>query len=227
MSSYVISDLHGEADRFEKMLSRIGFSDRDTLYILGDVFDRGPEPVPLAERILSTPNMVMLLGNHEYMCLQCFHPQATEKDYRRWARNGNAPTLAGLAALSEERRRALLARLETLPTWLEVTAGGKDFYLVHGFPGESVHDRVWGRPTLDTPNPIPGRRLILGHTPVLSLLAEESEESAYIRALLARGEGLKILHTPGFVDIDCCCGYDIPIKALACLRLEDGAEFYT
>lgn len=41
-----------------------------------------------------------------------------------------------------------------------------------------------------------------------------------------RGEHLRILHTPGFVNIDCGCGYDIPIKALACIRLEDIVEYY-
>lgn len=37
MSSYVISDLHGCFEKFSKMLSTINFTDRDTLYILGDI----------------------------------------------------------------------------------------------------------------------------------------------------------------------------------------------
>lgn len=36
-----ISDIHGENDRFEQMLKLIDFSNADTLYILGDVIDRG------------------------------------------------------------------------------------------------------------------------------------------------------------------------------------------
>lgn len=226
MASYVISDIHGEADRFDKMLETVGFSENDTLYILGDVVDRGPAGVELLERIRRTPNMVMLLGNHEYMYLQCFDPAATEKDHRRWARNGNAPTLAGLASLTDARREELLSFLKALPTFLEVRVGERDFYLVHGFPGENVHDRVWGRPTLDTPNPIPGRQLIIGHTPVLSLLVEEALEDAYILGMASRGERLTILHAPGYIDIDCGCGHQLPVKALACLRLDDGAEFY-
>lgn len=226
MASYVISDIHGEADRFDKMLETVGFSENDTLYILGDVVDRGPAGVELLERIRRTPNMVMLLGNHEYMCLQCYDPNATEKDHRRWARNGNAPTLAGLASLPEARREKLLSFLKALPTFLEVRVGERDFYLVHGFPGENVHDRVWGRPTLDTPNPIPERQLIIGHTPVLSLLVEEALEDAYILGMASRGERLTILHAPGYIDIDCGCGHQLPVKALACLRLDDGAEFY-
>ena len=39
--TYVISDLHGYPhERFMKLLEKAGFSDRDFLYILGDVVDR-------------------------------------------------------------------------------------------------------------------------------------------------------------------------------------------
>jgi hypothetical protein len=41
-----------------------------------------------------------------------------------------------------------------------------------------------------------------------------------------REEHLDILHTPGFINIDCGCGYDMPLKALACIRLEDMIESY-
>ena len=37
--TYVISDIHGCFDRYEKMLEEIEFSDEDTLYVLGDVLD--------------------------------------------------------------------------------------------------------------------------------------------------------------------------------------------
>ena len=37
MAHYVVSDIHGEADRFYAMLEKIRFSADDTLYILGDV----------------------------------------------------------------------------------------------------------------------------------------------------------------------------------------------
>ena len=39
--TYVMSDIHGMADLFKRMLEQIGFSDEDTLYILGDMIDRG------------------------------------------------------------------------------------------------------------------------------------------------------------------------------------------
>ena len=67
MSHYVVSDVHGEDDRWKAMLEKIHFSAQDTLYILGDVVDRGPHGVEILQEIMHTPNMKMLLGNHEFM----------------------------------------------------------------------------------------------------------------------------------------------------------------
>ena len=36
---YVMSDLHGCYDKYERMLKKISFSKDDILYILGDVVD--------------------------------------------------------------------------------------------------------------------------------------------------------------------------------------------
>lgn len=54
---YCISDIHGEIDRFEAMLALIEFSESDTLYVLGDVIDRGACGVDILLRIMGTPNM--------------------------------------------------------------------------------------------------------------------------------------------------------------------------
>lgn len=38
---YAMSDIHGRFDKYKEMLSLIDFTPRDTLYVLGDVIDRG------------------------------------------------------------------------------------------------------------------------------------------------------------------------------------------
>ena len=98
--------------------------------------------------------------------------------------------------------------------------------MVHGFPGDNVHDEVWTRPTMESENPIPDCRLIIGHTQVLSLIQPEEKRINHALDLENRGEHLKILHTPGYINLDCGCGADMPIKALACIRLEDMVEYY-
>ena len=45
LSFAIISDIHGCFDEFMQMLDLINFSSADELYVLGDVIDRGPEPI--------------------------------------------------------------------------------------------------------------------------------------------------------------------------------------
>lgn len=227
MSHYVMSDLHGEMDRFHAMLSKIQFSDSDTLYILGDVVDRGPHGIEILRQIMAAPNMVMLLGNHDYMMLRYFSPDATDREIRHWNINGNAPTVAGFRCLTAEQQQETLGFVAGLPTHIRTEVAGKRYYLVHGFPGENLHDEIWGRPHVNTPNPVPGHTLILGHTPVLEIDRTEEQTEAYVTQLLAQGDHARILHAPGFLDLDCSCGYGFPVRRLSCLRLEDMAEFYT
>ena len=60
-----MSHIHGEYDKYIAMLEKIGFSDDDTMYILGDVIDRKPCGIDILMNIMQRPNVVMLLGNHE------------------------------------------------------------------------------------------------------------------------------------------------------------------
>ena len=94
MAHYVMSDIYGEADRFYTMLEKNQFTVNDTPYIFGDVIDWEPDGISLPREINEMPNVVMLLGNHEYMMLQYMNPDATGIEIRRWNKNGNAPTLA-------------------------------------------------------------------------------------------------------------------------------------
>ena len=226
MAHYVMGDIHREADRFHAMLEKIHFSEEDTLILLGDVIDRGPDGIALLLEIMAMPNVIMLLGNHEYMMLQYFSPEATSTEIRRWNRNGNAPTLAAYLKQKAKVQQRILAYLRSLPTHLDIEVDGKWFYLVHGFPGDNVHDEVWTRPNMESENPIPDCRLIIGHTKVLSMIQPEEKRIGYAMELEDKGEHLEILHAPGFVNLDCGCGYDMPIKALACIRLEDMVEYY-
>lgn len=227
MAHYVLSDLHGEGDRFHAMLEKIRLCEHDTLYILGDVVDRGPDGIALLREIMATPNMVMLLGNHEHMMLQYLAPDADPVVIRRWDKNGNGPTLKAFRNLTEGEQTRILAYLESLPSHLEIEVLGNRFYLVHGFPGSTAFDEVWSRPKLDTPSPLADCRVVIGHTPVQYLIHPEEARNAYVQEVEARGDHLRICHTEGFMDIDCGCGHVSSVKALACIRLEDMAEFYT
>ena len=60
---YCISDIHGEYEKFMQMLGLIGLKDEDTLYVLGDVLDRGEQPIKTLLKLMEMPNAVFILGN--------------------------------------------------------------------------------------------------------------------------------------------------------------------
>ena len=224
---YVMSDLHGEKDRFDAMLKLINFSIEDKLFILGDVLDRGPEPIALLRQIMSMPNVQMLLGNHEHMCLEYYKVDPEPVAIRRWDKNNNQVTKDGLASLSVFQRAEVFDYMKNLPLNLEIEVAGKKYHLVHGFVGDNLHDQVWGRPYDCTQKPFEDKTVIIGHTPVIEFIERDEEKQMQILESLAKeNKHLEILYSPYFINIDCCCGYYVPAKALACLRLEDMKQFY-
>jgi serine/threonine protein phosphatase 1 len=99
---YVMSDIHGHRRRFDSVMKQINLQPEDTLYILGDVIDRNPDGIRILQQLRAMPNVVMLLGNHEYMMLDALYNIPDEEDgyadYLRekrlnlWYRNGGDVT---------------------------------------------------------------------------------------------------------------------------------------
>ena len=67
--TYVLSDIHGNLQRFESIMTQINLQTNDTLYVLGDVIDRYAGGIKILRQIMRMPNAEMLIGNHEYMML--------------------------------------------------------------------------------------------------------------------------------------------------------------
>jgi len=66
MSTYVMSDLHGCFDEFQKMLKKLDFSDEDQLIIAGDYIDRGKQSLEMLEWLKNPPeNVTLIKGNHD------------------------------------------------------------------------------------------------------------------------------------------------------------------
>lgn len=218
---YCISDIHGEYERFEKMLNVIQFSGEDILYVLGDVIDRQPCGLKIIEKIMNTPNMMLLRGNHEQMMLDDLGPIPIWGARDLWTYNGGDCTRSDLLFFhSRQERREILEYVATLPTTIEIVLPAsanymekRKFLLVHGFPVNNTHDCLWKRISAETENPIPGTTVVVGHTPTCFLSGRYKES-------------FRIWKRPGIIDIDCGCGQDTPYRRLACLRLEDMREFY-
>ena len=71
MSIYCVSDIHGYYNEFIKMLKLINFQEKDEMYILGDIIDRGPHSAEMLWFAIeeAPANVHFLLGNHEDMML--------------------------------------------------------------------------------------------------------------------------------------------------------------
>ena len=63
MAYYVMSDIHGEYEQFVELLGKINLKDEDTLYVLGDILDRGPHPIKVMRKLMEMPNAVCLVTN--------------------------------------------------------------------------------------------------------------------------------------------------------------------
>lgn len=236
MPNYVCSDLHGRYDKYKALLETISLKGSDTLYILGDVIDRGPDGVKILQDMMVRPNVVPILGNHELnfaLCLPWLLEEVTEASIERltgvqlaalteWLQNGGEPTRKALTALSHPERQDILDYIRDMSIFEEVEVGGRAFVLTHAalshfapdkpLEDYELEDFLFGRPT---PESVcwPDRTLIFGHTPTRLLWQAAGEPP---RDDIFYGKG-------GFIDIDCGCSFD---GRLACLCLDTMEEIY-
>ena len=150
MATYVISDIHGQYDKFIAMLDAINLRDSDTLYVLGDILDRGPHPIKVILKLMEMPNAICLVGNHEYMAAECLSflvrevtdRSLDELDYKTldnlvtWQYNGAKTTIDEFRALSAEMQAEVIDFIKDMSIYEELTVGGKEYLLVHAGLGD-------------------------------------------------------------------------------------------
>jgi len=122
MALYCAGDIQGCARAFEHLLAHIGFSpSRDTLYLLGDLVNRGPDSSAVLRRCMALEGSVqVILGNHD------LHLLAVALGARAPSRRD---TLDDLLASAD--RTAMLDWLRRQPLARQVRHGGGELLLVH------------------------------------------------------------------------------------------------
>ena len=217
---YVLSDIHGNKEAFDKILSMIDLNSEDHLYILGDVIDRGEYGIELLQQIMAMQNCSLLMGNHEYMMVNALrNPDNLHYKYL-WRNNRNTYTYDKFLVLSKVEQEELLCHLEALPVQLEITVNRRKFILVHAAPKELFEAEniecydlkrfmVWHR--LTPFSQVPARKnVIFGHTPTWRFHKTKH-----------------IYHGKRMLAIDCGGGFPNYGGQLGCIRLEDMTEFYS
>ncbi len=193
MATYVFSDVHGHFKTLERLLERVSPADEDVVWTLGDMVDRGPDPVSVMRVCRELCKDHVLMGNHEDMMLDAFHHPDDAMTVFQWEINGGATTRVGLESLSTADRIDLVSWAEELSLGSHVEVGDRKYLLVHaglrhlGFSSHSrwtdptmdaliryqnredvlwIRDEFWGQPTGFINEKGEGPVVIAGHTPV-------------------------------------------------------------
>lgn len=130
MATYVTSDAHGHLRALDCALEQVSLGADDTLYVLGDMVDRGPDPVGVLRLVRSLSGTRVLMGNHERMLLDTI-ATGDQIDLLTWEMNGGGTTAQGLDACSREEYCDLMDWISGLPLHAEVQVAGRTYLLVH------------------------------------------------------------------------------------------------
>ena len=229
--TYVMSDLHGAYKRYIKMLEKIDFQEDDDLYVIGDIVDRGEQPIEILLDMMNRPNVYPLMGNHDLYALDILpkvNKTLSEKGgeldenlsqmIQVWMSDGGQPTLSGFCKLSPEQRNDVIDYLKEFTLLEGVYVGEKSFVLVHAGLGNYRPDkklRDYTDEELLFCRPEPSQQYfedenlytVMGHTP-----------TPYF------GGKPEIFKSGRNIFID--CGACNPEGNLACLCLDTLEEFY-
>lgn len=241
---YCISDVHGNFEKFCEMLELIDFKENDTLFVLGDVIDRHEGSIKMLEYMMEHPNIVPLLGNHEYMGVQCMKwlsQEITEETLEamdcekiiaisNWFSEGGDITIQEFAKLGNDRRKEIIEYILDFEIFREVEVAGNSFVLVHAglsnfsldrdLEDYDISEMIFER--LDYKKIyFPNKYLVTGHTPTRLIHAVNSglEFGTFNRECYEDTIYMENNH----IAIDCGCGYD---GKLGCICLETFEEFY-
>lgn len=233
MATYIMGDIHGEYEMFIRLVKKINLRESDTLYVLGDVVDRGPHPVKVLFALMEMPNAICLLGNHELMALECLEflmqeitdtsiESLDEKMFDNlvtWQYNGGRTTISEFRVLAREMQREVIDFIKDFLIYEEIMVAGKDYLLVHGglgnfYPGKRIEDYsikelVWDRAEYDIQY-YEDKYVVTGHTPTQEITG--NPRPGYI------------FRENHHIALDCGCNR--PYGQLAAICLDTGEEYY-
>lgn len=155
---YAVSDLHGCYEKYKQLLDILQFGDNDTLYVLGDIVDRGDGGIRILQDMMRHKNVVSFWGNHDYMAyflLKIFYsleekrtdssegePSVEESllkmdEYCCWTEIGGGKTFDAFKRLDRDSQKKVLDYMSTFRFFHEVEVNKRKFFLSHTVPGKN------------------------------------------------------------------------------------------
>lgn len=224
---YVMSDIHGCYDKYKLMMDKIKFKEEDTLYILGDVVDRGPQGMKVLLDIADKENVILLKGNHDLQAgillsnLSMPDSDICSKElvdlYGIWLSDGGESTLKEYLELSDEERVTVINVIARAKLSMEIEVAGCRYHLSHTIPeiervGDfatwTEEDFVMGEPDYDKTY-FKDMHMITGHS---------------LTCLIDKHYTGRIWCKNNHIAIDCGAVYGM---RLGCLCLDTMEEYYT
>ncbi len=168
MRTLAIGDIHGCLKSLETLVDFIDLSKDDTLIILGDYIDRGPDSKGVIDYLLElqkTHNLILLKGNHECMIEEA---RVYYEDLMNWLLNGGIETLKSFEVIDfEDIDDKYWEFFKNCRKYHET----ENFIFVHAglspdlaLEEQSEHSLYWLR-FHKTKQHKSGKRIICGHTP--------------------------------------------------------------
>ena len=190
--TYCISDIHGDFKGYKYLLEKVSFSDNDTLFVLGDVIDRGEGGMEILKDMMMRPNVFPILGNHEYMAIPCMKFLLTEiteesikdldeniiRGLMEWQNVGGYTTMDAFHRLTQEEKEDIYEYLREFSLYEEIKVNGKKFVLVHagitGFDANTpLEEYPFSNFLFKVPNYnrvyYPDKYLVTGHLPTCAI----------------------------------------------------------
>ena len=213
--TFVIGDIHGCATTFRRLLETIDLKKGDTLYLLGDYIDRGPDSRGVIETVLGMLrdglDVRPVCGNHEDMMLLALRSGVFE-DLVEWLEQGGVATLKSYGVNHpEDIPEEHIEFLDGLPFFRKTERyvfvhAGLDFDIDDPFSPEGWTAMLWDRSGRTVPSRIAGRKIVSGHSTKTLDDIRKSLKKNHIR-----------------IDNGCVYGDDLPGKGhLVALHLETG-----
>ena len=132
----IVGDIHGYADKLQRLLRRLGYEERDGFYrhasrqlvFVGDFIDRGPKirrTLQIARAMIDAGTARAVMGNHELNAL-LYHTKGPDGDGLRPHNDKNTAqhqaTLDQIALLDPVEWKDWLNWMLKLPLWLDLGA---------------------------------------------------------------------------------------------------------